>query len=212
MGGGGGETQPPNRPTQEHEPDGREGAAPQGVTESRGGGDSADSGYSPAQTPDAAQAVAEGAQGRARPAPEADTRQLVAGGDDNPRSMRTTRGGGDNDDAGHSTAQTPVADQAASEGAQGSARTALSPGSLRQKAGGEDTPRREGETGRVADEAMTERAPLDQPRAPNVGGHRGDGTAQRTEGGDNTPRSESAEGRTADKAMTERAPRAVESA
>ena len=146
-GGGGSKTQPPNRPTQEQEPDGGEGAAPRGATESLGRGDSADAGYSPAQTPDAAQAAAEGAQGRARPAPAADTGRRTDGGDDTPRSTGTSRGGGDNDDAGHSPAQTPVAAQAASERAQGSARPVPSPGQLRQKAGGDNNLRREGETG-----------------------------------------------------------------
>ena len=127
-------------------------------------------------------------------------------GDDTPRRTGTSRGGGNNDDAGHSPDQTPVAAQAALEGARGSARPAPLPGSIWQKAGGDDTPRREGETGRMADETMTERAPPDRPRAPNAGGHGGDGTAQRTEGGDDTPRRESAEGRTVDEAMTERAP------
>ena len=87
-----------------------------GATESRGGGDSTDAGYSPAQTPDTAQAAAEGAQGRARPAPAADTGRLTAGGHDTPRSTGTSRGGGNNDDAGNSPAQTPGADQAALEG------------------------------------------------------------------------------------------------
>ena len=114
---GGGETQPPTRPTQEQEPDGGEGAAPRGATESRGGGDSADAGYSPAQTPDAAQAVAKGAQERARPALVAGTRRQTARGDDTPRSTGTSRRGGDNDNDGHLPAQNPVAAQAASEGA-----------------------------------------------------------------------------------------------
>ena len=38
------------------------------------------------------------------------------GGGDTPRSTGTSCGGGDNDDAGHSLAQTPVTAQAASEG------------------------------------------------------------------------------------------------
>ena len=116
-GGGGSKTQPPNRTTQEQKPDGGEGAAPRGATESRGVRDSAEAGYLPAQTPDALQAAAEGAQGRARPAPVVDTGRMTARGDDTPRSTESSCGGGDNDDAGHSPAQTPVAAQAALEGA-----------------------------------------------------------------------------------------------
>ena len=48
--------------------------------------------------------------------------------------------------------------------------------------------------------------PPNRPRAPNAGGHGGDGTAQRTEGGDDIPRGPSEEGRKADAVMTERAP------
>ena len=131
----------------------------------------------------------------------------MAGGDDTPRSTGGSRGGGDNDNAGHSPAQTPVAAQVASEGAGGRAGPAPSPRSLRKKAGGDNTPRTEGATGRMANEAMTERDPPDRPQAPNAGGRRGeDGTAQRTEGGDDTLRRESAAGRMADKAMTKKAP------
>ena len=39
------------------------------------------------------------------------------GGGDNPRIKGASRGGGKSNDTGHSPAQTPVADQAASEGA-----------------------------------------------------------------------------------------------
>ena len=82
----------------------------------------------------------------------------------------------------------------------------LLPESQSEQAGGDDTPRREGETGQMADEAMTESPPPYRPREPNAGGLGGNGTAQRTEGGDETPRSASAEGRTANEAMTERPP------
>ena len=58
----------------------------------------------------------------------------------------------------------------------------------------------------MANEAWTEMTPPDRPRAPNAGGHGGDGTAQWTEGGDDTPRGASAEMRTADEVMTERSP------
>ena len=78
----------------------------------------------------------------------------------------------DNDDAGHSPAQTPVAAQAASEGSKGRARPAPSPGSIQQMAGGDDTPRSEGAKGRTADEAMAESAPRYRLRAPNASGQR----------------------------------------
>ena len=134
-----------------------------GVTESRGRGDSAKDRHSMAQTPDAARAAAEGSQGRARPAQAADTGRRTAGGDDAPRSTGTSRGGGDNDDARHLPAQTPVLAQATSEGSRGSSRPAPLPDSQRQQAGRDNTPRREGETGIMADEAMTERASPDRP-------------------------------------------------
>ena len=129
----------------------------------------------PAQTPAAAQSMSEGAQRGARPAPASGTSQQRTGGDDTPRSMGASRGGGESDDAGYSPAQIPVAAQAASEGAQGRARPEPASGPDQQTAGGDDTPRSAGATGRTADEANVERAPPDWSRAPNVSGRRGGG-------------------------------------
>ena len=72
---------------------------------------------------------------------------------------RASRGGGESNDAGYSPAQTPVADQAALEGARVRARMAPASGTNQQTAGGGDTPRSAGATGRTADEAMAERSP-----------------------------------------------------